>query len=43
MPEQGLVALYVSLVGVVVAAAVAVIVKSVSSRRRLRFDPPPEN
>jgi hypothetical protein len=43
MPDWGFVALYAGLVLVVVAAVIAVVVKSMASRRSLKFDPPPEN
>jgi hypothetical protein len=43
MPDWGFVALYGALVLVVVAAIVAVVVKSMTSRRNPKFDPPPEN
>jgi hypothetical protein len=43
MPDWGFVALYGALVAVVVAVVIGLVVKGIASRRRLKFDPPPEN
>jgi hypothetical protein len=43
MPDWGFVALYTVVVGVVVAVIVGMVAKAMTSQRRLKFDPPPEN
>jgi hypothetical protein len=43
MPDWGFVALYALVVGAVGAVIVGMAAKAMTSRRRLKFDPPPEN